>query len=29
MALALMFGLIAGLLAAGIKDTLSPKSPEQ
>ena len=29
MAMALMFGLIAGLLAAGIKDTLSPKSPEQ
>lgn len=29
MALALWYALIAGLFAAGIKATLSPKSPEQ
>jgi hypothetical protein len=29
MTLALLYALIAGLFAAGIKDTLSPRSPEQ
>ena len=29
MFVALMFGLIAGLLAAGITDTLNPKYPKQ
>jgi hypothetical protein len=29
MALALLYALIAGLFAAGIKDTLGPKPPER
>jgi hypothetical protein len=29
MVVALLYALIAGLFAAGIKDTLSPKPPEQ